>query len=304
MLCFTTQDALIKLLSGDYPLHELVFARAALASVLTLVMMHFEGGLMMLRTDRPFLHLSRGVLLVFANTTFFMAVAAMPLAEAVTVFFIAPLLIALLSTFILHEPIGPRRWAAIGVGLLGVLVMLRPGLDTFQPIALLPLIAASCYAGMQTITRRLGVTDRASVMAFYIQLTFIVISATIGLAVGDGRFEPDDSPSLEFLLRAWRWPTEGHVPLFLAIGILSAGGAYLMSQGYRVSKAASVAPFEYVALPVSMMWSIVLFNEWPDAVALLGIALVLGSGLYVVHREVVAARRKAAGGGDIPTNED
>ena len=294
MTCFTTQDALIKLLSGDYPLHELVFARATIAIGLTLVMMHFEGGVHMIFTRRPGLHLARGALLVFANSTFFMAVAAMPLAEVVTVFFVAPLLIALMSTFVLGEHIGPRRWAAIAVGLLGVIVMMRPGPDTFQAVALLPLIAATCYAGVQTVTRRLGVTDRASVMAFYIQITFIVISAGIGLAVGDGRFEPADGPSLQFVLRAWRWPAEQHVPVFIAIGILNAAGAYLMSQGYRISNAASVAPFEYVALPISMMWGIVLFSEWPDAVALLGIALVLGSGLYVIHREIIAARRRAS----------
>ncbi|MGI9336307.1 MAG: DMT family transporter [Gammaproteobacteria bacterium] len=292
MFSFTTQDALIKWLSGGYPLHEIVFVRAVLAAGLTLFMMQIEGGMILLRSSRPGLHIGRGLLLVLANSSFFMALAAMPIGEASAMFFVAPLMITVLSAVVLEETVGVRRWLGVIVGLAGVIVMFRPGAEVVRLVALLPVVAAAAYSSMQIMTRKLGVTDRASTMAFYVQLTFIFVGLAMGLVAGDGRFAPTDNPSLEFLLRAWRWPQPTDAILFMGIGVLSAAGAYLMSQAYRVCAAALVAPFEYVALPLAVMWGLVLWGEWPDATAMLGIALILGGGLYVLHRELLA---RAAG---------
>ena len=138
---------------------------------------------------------------------------------------------------------------------------------------------------MQMITRRLGVTDRASTMAFYVQITFIVASTTMGLTVGDGRFEPTDNPSLSFLLRAWVSPPSTDAVILGGIGILSAIGAYFMSQAYRLSEAAVVAPFEFVALPLAILWGYLFFAELPDRQAAFGMALIITSGLYVLYRQ-------------------
>lgn len=294
MFSFTTQDALIKWLSGDYPLHEIIFVRAVLASGLMLIVMQLEGGLILLRSTRPGLHLGRGLLLVIANSSFFMALAAMPIAEASAIFFVAPLMITVLSALVLKELVGIRRWLGVGVGLVGVLVMLRPGGEVIRLVALLPVLAAAAYASVQIITRKLGVTDRASTMAFYVQLTFVFMSLAMGLIAGHGRFAPADNPSLEFLLRAWRWPDRTDALLFTGIGLLSAIGAYLMSQAYRVSAAALVAPFEYIALPLAVMWGFILWDEWPDGPAMAGIALILAGGLYVLHRELLARAARRA----------
>ena len=288
---FTIQDTTIKWLSGDFPLHEIVFIRAAVATVIMLVVIHFEGGIRLLRTARPALHLARGLLIVVTNSCFFAAIVVMPLADAVAVFFVAPLLITALSTIFLGEKVGVRRWSAVVIGMAGVIVMLRPGGDSLQLILLLPMIAAVCYAVMQLITRRLGVTDRASVMAFYVHLTFVVVGAGMGLVCGDGRFEVADNPSLEFLLRAWSVPDAREVALLLIIGVLSAIGAYLMTQAYRTSEATVVAPFEYAALPFAMLWGLIVFGDVPDSQALLGMTLIVGSGLFVLYRETVLKRR-------------
>ena len=151
---FILQDALIKWLSGDYPLHEIVLVRAASAIAVTLFMMRLEGGVHLLRTRRLGLQLTRSALLVFANCAFYLALAAVPIAEATSIFFVAPLLITALSALVLHEPVGPRRWAAVCVGLAGVIVMMRPGEDVLRLVALLPIVAATAYAFMQIITRR------------------------------------------------------------------------------------------------------------------------------------------------------
>ena len=286
------QDALIKWLSGDYPLHEIVLVRAASAVCVTLFAMRLEGGIHLLRTRRLGLHLVRTGLLIIANSAFFLALAAMTIAEATSILFVAPLLITALSALMLHEAVGPRRWAAVCVGLAGVIVMLRPGEGALELIALLPLVAAAAYALMQIITRRLGTTERASTIAFYAQSGFIVVSVVVGLMAGHGRFAPEDDPSLAFLLRAWTVPSAPDAALFVGIGVINGIGGYLMSQAYRISRPSVLAPFEYVALPMAVAWGVVFFGDWPDQITYAGMALICGSGLYVLHRETVVGRRR------------
>ena len=289
---FVLQDALIKWLSGDYPLHEIVLVRAVSAVCVTLFVMRLEGGVHLLRTRRLGLHLARAGLLVIANSAFFLALAAMTIAEATSIFFIAPLLITALSALMLSEAVGPRRWAAVCIGLAGVIVMMRPGEGALRLVALLPIVAAAAYALMQILTRRLGSTERASTIAFYAQAGFIVVSLGMGLVAGHGRFAPEDDPSLAFLLRAWTVPSALDTALFVAIGVINGVGGYLMSQAYRITRPSVLAPFEYVALPMAVMWGVVFFGDWPDPVTWAGMALICGSGLYVLHREAVLARRR------------
>ena len=292
VITFSTQDMAIKWLSGDYPLHQIVLARATVAIVFTLaVFVPLEGGLRILRTKRLKLHLLRGLAVVIANMTFFTGLASLPLGEATAIFFVAPLLITALSVVFLGESVGPRRWIAVLIGLSGVVVMLRPGSDSFVAAALLPLGAALAYALLQIMTRKLGMAEKASTMAFYIQLTFICVSSAIGLAFGDGRFAGSGNPSLEFLLRAWVWPSHGDTLIMIAIGCLSAIGGYLISQGYRIAEAGLVAPFEYAALPLAVFWSVFLWGDWPDALSWLGITLIAGAGLFVFYREVVRGKQ-------------
>lgn len=290
MAALSTQDMIIKWLSTTYPLHEIIFTRAAIAVFLTLGLVHLEGGLGLLRSRRPHLHVARGLLLVLANFSYFLALAVMPLAEAVAIFFVAPLIITALSVPLLGERIGPLRGLAVLAGLAGVIIMLRPGLGDTSLVVLLPLLAAFCYALMQITTRRLGVTDKASVMAFYVQLTFFVFSAATGLIIGDGRFAGSGHPSLEFLLRAWTWPSAGDALLFLACGCLITVAAYLLSHAYRTSEATLLAPFEYTSLPLAVIWGLLLWGDWPDPIAFLGIALIVGGGLLVFYREAAQGR--------------
>lgn len=289
---FILQDALIKWLSADYPLHEIVLVRAASAIAVTLFMMRLEGGIHLLRTHRLGLQLTRSALLVLANCAFYVALASMTIAEATSIFFVAPLIITALSALVLREPVGPRRWAAVCVGLAGVIVMMRPGEGVLRLVALLPILAATAYAFMQIITRRLGTTERASTIAFYAQAGFIAASVTIGLVAGDGRFAPEDNASLAFLLRAWTVPSVGDAVLFLGMGVMNGVGGYLMSQAYRIARPSAIAPFEYVALPMAVFWGVVFFGHWPDLVTWAGMALICASGLYVLHRETVVARAR------------
>lgn len=290
MLALTLQDALVKWLSAAFPLPEITLSRSLVAIAVTLVILRLEGGAALLRTRRPGLHALRAALLLVTSVCFFTSIASMPLAEATAIFFVGPLFITALSVPLLGERVGPRRWAAVLVGMAGVLVMVRPGSGALDPVALLPVGAALAYALLQIVTRRLGRTDRASAMAFYVHLGFVAASAAAGVAAGDGRFAGAGHAGGEFLLRAWSWPRGPEIALLLGCGVLIGIGAWCLSQAYRVAPPAHIAPLEYAALPLSVVWGGLLWGEWPDGQAALGMALIAGSGLYVFHRET--ARRR------------
>jgi len=207
VFCFSVNDMAIKFLSDGYALHQIVLIRSMIGIVFLLcVVVPLTGGLGALRTRRLGMHFLRGGCVVFANLTFFLGLASLPLAEGVAIFFVSPLIITVFSVIFLRETVGPWRWAAIAVGLVGVVVVLRPGTDAFRLAALLPMVAAVGYAALHMLTRYIGRTESAAAMSFYIQLTFIMVSAGFGLAFGDGKFAGSSDPSIAFMFRAWSWP--------------------------------------------------------------------------------------------------
>jgi drug/metabolite transporter (DMT)-like permease len=288
---FTLNDVGIKFLSGDYPLHQIVLVRAFVAMFITLIIIiPFEGGYHLLRTKQLKLHLLRGAFVVLANILFFLGLAEIPLSEATAIFFVSPLIITLFSVIFLSEKVGPWRWFAVIMGLVGAIVMLRPTSNSFQLAGLLPIGAAFCYASLHILTRKMGTVEKASTMSFYLQLTFVVVSISMGLVFGDGRYGIQESAALEFLLRPWVWPNHFDLIVMACIGVASAIGGYTISQAYRLSEAALIAPIEYVALILAVFWGIAIFNEWPDSIAWTGIALILFSGLLMLWRESIAKK--------------
>ncbi len=283
---FSINDVAIKFLSGGYALHQVVLIRSVIGLIVILALIApLTSGWAIARTKRLPMHMLRGLCVVFANMTFFLGLAAMPLADAVAIFFISPLVITVFSVIFLGETVGLRRWAAIAVGFIGVLIMMRPGTDAFQAASFFPLAAAFFYAGIHVLTRHIGGTETAATMAFYIQIMFIVVCIAMGLVVGDGRFGDQSDPSLAFLLRAWSWPLPADYPVFVIIGVGIGIGGYLISQAYRVTEASFVAPFEYLALPMSVAWGMIVFSEYPQMWDYIGMAFILGAGLFTVWRE-------------------
>ncbi len=296
MLAISVNDMLIKWLSGDYPLHQMVFIRSAIGILFSLLIVHFEGGWQILKPRRPWLHLLRGLLIVTSNMTYFAALAVLPLAEATALFFVAPLFITLLSIPVLREKVGIWRLSAVALGFVGVVIMQRPWqspdeIDVDRFILVLPLISALTYACNQILTRHLGVQAKASAMAIYIQASFIAVSLGFYLVAGDGGFASGvDNASLVFLLRAWTMPSGYDAWLFVALGFNSAIIGYSLAQAYRLADAATVAPFEYAGLPLAILWGWLIWNELPVAEVWIGISLIVASGLFVFFRERVRQR--------------
>lgn len=291
MFCISLNDVAIKSLAGGYPLHQLVFMRSAIAVAVTLFLVRAEGGLQVLNTGRWGLHAFRSLLVLAANSFFFAAISVIPLATATALYFVAPLFVTLLSIPVLGETVGPRRFAAIGVGFVGVMIMMGPQLigdaDGLGWLVMLPVLAALFYATMSVLTRKLGGTSRASALALHIHLSFLIFGAGMYFAVGDGRFaEGVENPALDFLLRAWVWPASTADWFVIAgVGVLSAAIGYLMSQAYRLASASVVAPFEYILLIFALFWGWSIFSEWPTSTVLLGAAIVMASGIYIFLRE-------------------
>lgn len=290
--CFSFNDLGIKLVSEDYAVHQVVLIRSLVGMAAFLaIIMPLSGGLRVVRTSRPGAHLARGCCIVIANTMLFLGLAALPIADAVAIYFVSPMVIAVFSVIFLNETVGPRRWAAIGVGFTGVLLVIKPGATAFQLASLLPACAAVFYAGLHTISRHIGDTESAATMAFYILVTFILVSCGMGLLTGDGRFSGTGGPALDFLLRAWAPIDPKDWPVLIMLGLTGVAGGYLIGQAYRLAEAAYAAPFDYLAMIMAIIWGITVFNTWPDLLSWMGIALILGAGLFLLWRETLKAQR-------------
>ena len=294
-ICISLNDVVMKLLSTSYALHQLVLIRSIGGLLLTLLMIQFGGNWSLLKIDNKLLLLARCLLMVTANLFYFTALVVLPLADATALFFVAPIFISILSIVILKETIGRRRISAIVIGLVGILIVMRPLSDANNSVHFatyfLPVVAALCYALAQVTARKLGATTKASVMAFYLHLAFILVSIVFGVIIGDGRYENFSSnPSLVFLFRPWEWPLYQDWPLLIFLGALAGAVAYCITQAYVLAEASFVAPFEYIAVPLATFWGWLIFKSLPDFGAGLGIIIIILSGLYIYRREQINLR--------------
>ncbi len=194
-------------------------------------------------------------------------------------------MITVLSVVILGEMVGPRRWLALLVGFMGVLLIVRPGVAAFNLGSIFILISVLFYALAAILTRTLQTTDSSATMAYYSSLVYLLATCLLTplvLAVGDF---PDAHPSVTFLFRAWTMPSLMDWGIMSGLGLVWAGGMYFTARAYSVGLASVVAPFEYVALPINALWGFLLWQEIPALLTWAGACLTLVSGLYIVYRE-------------------
>jgi drug/metabolite transporter (DMT)-like permease len=288
---FSVQDLILKLLSGAYPLHQAMVLRSLTALPLLLLLVHRDGGLGTLITPGTRAMILRGVVMFLAYTSYYLALAALPMATTVALYFSAPLFITILSVVILGEAVGPRRWVALFAGFAGVLIMVRPGGDLFDWAALLPVIAGLTYAISMISARRLGSSETAPALAFWGNAVFLVAAIAMSAVLGSGAWESDAHPSLAFLLRGWAMPTAFDLMLMMACGVIAAIGLTLLTQAYRVAESSVVTPFEYTGLLWSVIYGWIFWRDWPVLTDWIGIAIITGAGLYILWRE---ARQKRA----------
>ena len=283
---FSVQDLILKLLSDRYPLSEAMVLRslAAIPCLLVLVRL-LDGGFSGLISASWPMMLWRGILNFLAYTAYYLALAALPIATTVALYFTAPLFITLLAVLWLGERVALHRWMALGLGFVGVIIMVRPGGALFDWAALLPVFCGLAYALSMVMARRMGQRDSAAAMAFWGNLAFLGCSLALALAFGNGALEAGLHPSLSFLTRAWTWPTAMDAALMAACGFIAAVGLTLLTQAYRVGSSAMVAPFEFSFAFWGVLWGWLFFDQLPDGMGWLGIAVIIAAGTYVLTTE-------------------
>jgi drug/metabolite transporter (DMT)-like permease len=295
---FSAQDVIIKYLSGSYAIHEIVLFRCIVALPVVIVMALYQGGARGLVGHRLGLLTIRSVLLYAAYTCYYLAIAAVSIADALTIAFVAPLIVTALAKPLLGITVGVKRWFAILAGFIGTIVMLRPGFGVFEPAALFAIGSAFCYAWSSIQTRQLGPTESSAVMSLHTIVIYIVLSGLTGLLIGDGHLEASTHPSLAFLLRAWTWPTVPDLALLLTTGAVATVGMLCLAQAYRLGDPPIVAPFEYTGMIWALISGYIFWHRVPDAMSILGMAIIVAAGLYIASLE--GLRRPVSVGGGQP----
>ncbi|HSX62763.1 MAG TPA: DMT family transporter [Tahibacter sp.] len=264
---FALMDTGMKLLAAHYPATQVAALRGLASWPFVVFWVLLDGGPRQLVRVRWSLHLLRGALAVLMLAAFAYALKRLPLAEAYSLFFVAPLLVTALAVPLLGEHVGWRRWTAIGVGLVGTLVILRPsgqGMLSLSGVAVL--VSALAYAISAVSVRLLGKTDTTQAMVFWM-LTLLAIFATI------------------IAWPEWRSLRGEDIGLLAGVGLSGAIGQYCVTEAFRNTPAAIVAPLEYTALLWALLIDWTLWRTFRDTVTFVGAGIIVASGLYLMRHE-------------------
>ena len=281
----SSTDALIKLLSGGYPIHEVNTIRSGSAFVMAGVLVWWKGEVGNLLPSRLGFLLLRGLLLAFGNMCFFLAFAAMPLADVVAIYFTMPFFVAGLVSPFLGEKVRLHRWIAIVAGFGGVVVMTRPGEGVFEPAALLALGAAFFYGVGQGMARPLGDHISPWVTAFWQAVMYLAMALVLAGIFGTGHFDQESHESLRFLTRGWVMPSLMDMGLMIVLGILAGLLMQLFVVSYKLADVSFIAPFEYTSMFWAVLTGYLIFGDVPDFHTLLGAAIVVAAGLFMIRMD-------------------
>lgn len=277
MLIVPGIDAFAKLLVATISAGEIATSRFLLQALFLLPIVWWQRP--SLTGLQPSLQVLRGALIGVTTILFFAALRYMPLADAIAIFFVEPLILTLLSPWLLGEQVGWRRYAAVAVGLSGAVIIIRPGLTAFGPAALLPLLAATCFALYLVLTRRLAQTVDPYLMQFTGGISaFAVLS--IALMFGT---------TFEIAVLTFVWPNAREILLMLGLGIVGCIGHLLIVAAFARAPASLLAPFQYLEIISATLLGLIIFGDFPAWSTWVGMAIIISAGLYVFHRE----RRRA-----------
>lgn len=263
---FALLDAGAKWLTQMFGVAQIIFLGRFFTLILVLAIALPRVGFGIFHTRRPWRHLARAVTSVLTMATFFWALSLMPLANVVALTFAAPLIMTVLSVLVLREDVGPRRWGAIAVGFVGVLIMLRPTGDGFDWSALIPLASALFYAVSIIVSRQLTATESTDNLMLWVSLAAIVSSAP-------------------FMPAEWKTPAPLELAVFVFTGVASGTGQFLMLRAFRYGEVSMLAPVEYTSLIWAAGLGFLLWRDVPGWPIWVGAAIVAGASIYIARRE-------------------
>jgi drug/metabolite transporter (DMT)-like permease len=276
-------DVTAKYLSATLPSIEIAWIRFVVFALIMAPAMMPGSPLFALPTNRLGLQLMRGVTVLASSLFFISGLRFLPIAEASATGFVAPLLVTALSIVFLGEKVGMRRWIATGVGLIGVIIILRPGTGAFHPAAFFPLVSALAWACTLIMTRMMSGTERA--------ITVMTYSSIVGVCIL--------SALVPFV---WVTPTWHDIAFGIFIGIASTAGQWIVVLAFRYADASVLAPFSYMQLLWVSVLGFLIFGEVPDVYTVTGAAFIVASGLYTAHRERVRRSQLLAVAGESSPN--
>jgi drug/metabolite transporter (DMT)-like permease len=264
--CLCVNDALAKTLTDAYSPIQIQFLRNLIALPFAILIAWKMGGAAGLRSHKPLAHLFRGGLWIAATIMFFTSLKYLGLAEATALIFVAPLFITALSALIFREHVGWRRWLAVVIGFLGVLIAVRPGSSAFQTVSLLPVATAFVYALLMLSARWVDARESVWTLLLYMTATGAALSLLI----------------VPFV---WIPVQPEHLWLFGAVAIFGTAGMTMMTQAFRLAPAVVVAPLDYSAIIWATLLGWLIWNEIPDALTFVGAAVIIASGVFIIWRE-------------------
>lgn len=300
MSAFAVQDIVVKVVSDDVSLWQMMFVRstATLALMVSIVAILNRGtSLVPLRWDWP---LIRAFFMSGAYLFFYASLAWLPVTTAAATFFTGPLIITLLAALLLGEPIGPRRIIAVIVGFAGVLVIIRPGFGEFHPASLLPVASALCYAAGNVITRWRCKDEPNWALSLVHNLLYANLGMLGVLIVPVLGFSPEMVRDLPFVLSGWLEPSGLSVALLLVTAGTHLVGVLCIVQAYQNDDASRLAPFEYTYLAIIPMLEFAIWRTLPDQWTLIGMGLITAAGVFVAWREGRPVRPRVHTQGEYP----
>jgi drug/metabolite transporter (DMT)-like permease len=278
-----TSDVTAKYLSATLPSIEIAWIRFLVFALIMTPAMMPGSPLYALQTNRLGLHLLRGAALLGSSLFFISGLRFLPIAEASATGFVAPLFVTALSIIFLGERVGLRRWIATAVGLIGVLIILRPGTGAFHPAAFFPLISALAWACTLIMTRMMSGSERVITTMTYSSIAgLLILTALVPLV--------------------WVTPTWHDIAFGILIGVASTAGQWIVVLAFRYADASVLAPFSYTQLLWVSVLGFLIFGEVPDAYTITGAAFIVASGLYTAHRERVRRSQLLAVSGEPSPN--
>ena len=285
MMVFSVQDSIMKYIYNFVSLYEVYLVRTLVSFVLIVSFLKITKKPIVFKTQYPLLTFCRVVLFFFGFSSFYVSLTVLPLATATALFFVTPFLITIFAHFFLKEEIGPRRWAAVIIGFIGVYIILNPDFSDFDYFSLTPILCAFCYSLSMIIIKKTSDKDSVYTQTFTFYLGAIIISSVFYFIIGDGQYNTSDHPATQFIFKEWFVNLEDSILLMVVTGITASAAFLLLFSAYSIASPSVVSPFEYSILLWSSLSGWIFFNEIPNINTVVGMIVIVACGIYIFMRE-------------------
>ncbi|MFT6372407.1 MAG: drug/metabolite transporter (DMT)-like permease [Gammaproteobacteria bacterium] len=285
MTIFAVQDILIKFLSADISIFQILFCRSIIGVTLICVYLKLSHKPIKFGTAYPLLSTCRGLLFFFGYSTFYFAQSKVPIANATVLFLVSPFFITILSIIVFGSLVGVSRWITMIIGFSGVIIIAQPESGDFNFFYILPLITALTYAVSMVIAKFTAKEDDLFQQIIYMYLITAMVSGLIGLGIGDGRLNTAEFSEYQFITQGWHFDQISLLVSIFAVGIVGTIAFLLLTSAYRIADPATISPFEYTGLISTLLGGFIFWGDIPTLNEAFGMVLIVGSGILLFYRE-------------------